>query len=210
MASDPLEKIPARFVEPVAHFLTWLELERGLSRHTVEAYARDLGQFAGFLDAQGVPDWSAVDAAIVNRWSAELSRSKYARSSQSRKLSAVRMLARHLVGENFRKDNFSELATSPKQSRKLPEVLTAEEVARLLDAPSRESAHGLRDRAILELFYSSGLRVSELCGLLIQSVNLEEGFLRVFGKGGRIEWRRSAGRRLARCGIIWRQVDRAL
>ena len=185
MPSDPLDAMPPTFAEPVESFLTWLELERGLSANTILAYARDLVQCAQFMRSRGAADWMAVDGALVSQWTAELSMKDYARTSQSRKLSAVRMLARHLVSENIRKDDFTELASSPKLSRKLPDVLTTEEVTRLLEAPSRATPHGLRDRAILELFYSSGLRVSELCGLLLQSVNLDEGYLRVFGKGSK-------------------------
>lgn len=185
MDADPLDTIPPAFAEPVESFLAWLELERGLSSHTLIAYARDLVQCAAFMQASGAADWSAVDGPLVSKWTAELSRRDYARTSQSRKLSALRMLARHLVRENYRKDNFTELAGSPKLSRKLPDVLTVQEVTRLLEAPSQATPYGLRDRAILELFYSSGLRVSELCGLLLQSVNLDEGYVRVFGKGSK-------------------------
>jgi integrase/recombinase XerD len=185
MANDPLDKIPTGFAEPVESFLAWLELERGLSRNTIQAYALDLVQCANFMHGNGAADWMGVDGAHFNQWSADLGQRDYARTSQARKLSAVRMLARHLVAENLRKDDFTELAASPKLTRKLPEVLTSKEVEMLLDAPSRETPHGRRDRAILELFYSSGLRVSELCSTLLQSVNLEEGYIRVFGKGAK-------------------------
>lgn len=185
MASDPLDAIPPTFAEPVESFLAWLELERGLSANTIQAYAGDIAQCAHFMNENGASDWSAVDGAMVSHWTANLSKKDYARTSQSRKLSAVRMLARHLVSQNFRKDDFTELASSPKTTRKLPEVLTAQEIKDLLDAPSMATAHGLRDRAILELFYSSGLRVSELCGLLLQSLDLDEGYVRVFGKGSK-------------------------
>lgn len=185
MASDPLDAIPPTFAEPVESFLAWLELERGLSANTIQAYARDLVQCAQFMQARGAGDWAAVDGALVSKWTADLSMKNYARTSQSRKLSALRMLARHLVRENVRKDDFTELSRSPKLSRKLPDVLTTQEVTRLLEAPSMATPHGLRDRAILELFYSSGLRVSELCSLLLQSVNLDEGYVRVFGKGSK-------------------------
>lgn len=185
MPTDPLDTMPPTFAEPVESFLAWLELERGLSRHTLKAYACDLVQCAQFLQRRGAGDWSAVGGALVSQWTAELSRKDYARTSQSRKLSALRMLARHLVRENYRKDDFTELASSPKLSRNLPDVLTIEEVTRLLEAPSLSTPYGLRDRAILELFYSSGLRVSELCGLLLQSINLDEGYVRVFGKGSK-------------------------
>lgn len=185
MPKDPLDAIPATFAEPVESFLAWLELERGLSTNTIQAYTRDLVQCAQFMQALGAEDWGAVDGALLSKWTADLSLKDYARTSQSRKLSAVRMLARQLVSEGRRKDDFTELASSPKLSRKLPDVLTTEEVTRLLEAPSMATPHGLRDRAILELFYSSGLRVSELCGLFLQSVNLGEGYVRVFGKGSK-------------------------
>jgi len=185
MPADPLDAIPPSFAEPVESFFAWLELERGLSGNTLQAYGRDIVQCAAFMQQQGAADWLAVDAALVSKWTAELSMRDYARSSQSRKLSALRMLARHLVRENYRQDDFTELASSPKLSRKLPEVLSPQEVTRLLEAPSAATPHGLRDRAILELFYSSGLRVSELCGLLLQSIDLEQGYVRVFGKGAK-------------------------
>ncbi len=185
MATDPLDNVPAAFAEPVESFLAWLELERGLSKNTIQSYAGDLVQCAVYLKTKGVLDWQAVEEDSVREWTAHLSRADYARTSQARKLSALRMFARHLVRENIRKDDFTELLGAPKLSRKLPEVLTREEIERLLDAPAVSSPHGLRDRAILELFYSSGLRVSELCGVLLQSINLDEGYVRVFGKGSK-------------------------
>ncbi len=185
MATDPLSSIPDSLVDPVEGFLAWLELERGLSSHTISSYGRDLAQYAVYLDKQGVADWAAVGEHSVSEWTAYLSKADYARSSQARKLSAIRMLARYLVREGLRTDDFTELVSAPKLSRKLPEVLTHEELKRLLAAPPTDTPHGLRDRAMLELFYSSGLRVSELCGILLQAINLDEGYVRVFGKGSK-------------------------
>ncbi len=185
MPTDPTHNIPDAFIEPVENFLAWLELERGLSANTISAYARDLAQCIHFLAKQGVPNWQAVDTDAVNAWAIHLSQTDYARTSQARKLSAIRMFARHLVRENFRKDDFTELVSGPGLLRKLPDVLTREEIERLLHAPSTDTPHGLRDRAILELFYSSGLRVSELCQLCLQSIHLEEAYIRVFGKGSK-------------------------
>lgn len=165
--------------------MAWLELERGLSANTISAYSKDLAQCAVFLSREGAADWVAVEAKDVSAWAADLSRAEFACSSQARKLSALRMFAKHLVRENLRADDFTDLLGTPKNTRKLPEVLTREEVERLLNAPAASTPHGLRDRAILELFYSSGLRVSELCGVLLQSVDLEEGYVRVFGKGSK-------------------------
>lgn len=185
MANDPLATIPSSLVGPIESFLAWLELERGLSSNTIAAYAYDLTHFAHYMKQQTIADWGQVDATTVSAWTAHLGQSEYARSSQARKLSAVRMLARHLVREGVRKDDFAELASAPKLSRKLPEILTYQELQSLLKAPDRSTPYGLRDHAILELFYSSGLRVSELCGVLLQSINLDEGYIRVFGKGSK-------------------------
>lgn len=185
MPADPLESLPPAFAEPVESFLAWLELERGLAANTIAAYTQDLVQYATFLEARGVSDWRAVTQTVVNQWTVHLSEGAYARTSQARKLSAIRMFARHLVRENIRQDDFTELTSAPKISRKLPDVLTRDELERLLDAPDCATPFGLRDRAMLELFYSSGLRVSELCGILLQSINLDEGYVRIFGKGSK-------------------------
>lgn len=185
MTTDPLSIMSATFVEPVENFLAWLELERGLSRNTLAAYAADLVQFAQYLQQQGVADWTCVDAQALSAWNVYLGRLAYARSTQARKISAIRMFARHLVREEIRSDDFTELVSAPKLVRKLPEVLTHEELKRLLEAPSANTAHGLRDRAILELLYSSGLRVSELCAISLQTIDLDEGYVRVFGKGSK-------------------------
>lgn len=185
MSKDTLERIPPSFFDALESFLVWLELERGLSQNTLQAYARDLTQCVEFLSNLGVRNWSAVKPEHLSKWMVNLTRSGYARSSQLRKISTIRMMAKHLVRENFRKGDITELLTAPRISRKLPDVLTREEVVSLLNAPSRCTPYGLRDKAILELFYSSGLRVSELCGILIQSINLEEGYVRVLGKGSK-------------------------
>ena len=185
MQKDLFQKIPAGFIEPLESFLAWLELERGLAANTLQAYAQDLAQCVAFLESRGLADWRVVQAADVSAWAASLSRADFARSSQARKLSALRMFARHLVREAIRPDDVTELLGSPQLTRQLPEVLTPQEVEHLLNAPAPGTPHGLRDRAILELFYSSGLRVSELCGILLQSINLEDGYVRVFGKGSK-------------------------
>ena len=185
MAKDPIEQISESFLEPVERFLVWLELERGLSNNTILSYTHDMVQASNYFEGKGASNWNEVDGVMMSQWTADLARGDYARSSISRKQSTLRMFARNLVRENFRKDDFTELAAGPRASRKLPEVLTLKEVEALLSAPSRQTSHGIRDRAILELFYSSGLRVSELCELQLHQVNLEEGFLRVFGKGSK-------------------------
>lgn len=171
--------------EEVNAFLVFLELEKGLSKNTTQAYERDLGQCALFLTKQGFKDWRRIEKNNISLWIADLNAKEYSSKSLARKLSALRMFARFLIAEKKRETDFTELLPSPKLVRKLPGTLTPEQVDRLLEAPDVSTPHGLRDKAFLELMYSSGLRVSELCELPLQSIDLDEGFIRVFGKGSK-------------------------
>jgi integrase/recombinase XerD len=176
---------PAGFADDVDSFLGQLELERGLSRNTAKAYESDLKQAAHFLRQQGASGWVRVSAKQLACWLHWLNDRKFTVSSQARKLSSVRMLCRHLVKEGRRPDDPTALLGSPKFRRNLPATLSPREMERLLAAPSGGDAYSIRDRAMLELFYSSGLRISELCHLSLQQVDLEHGFVRVFGKGAK-------------------------
>ncbi len=183
--------LPAGLDEPIRDFGNSLTLERGRSDRTLEAYESDLRQCAAHLARAGVKTWETATTDQVRDWMYSLSTGQssdgddYTEASLARKLSALRMFARHLVRERLRPDDFTELLQGPKHHRKMPGTLSAGEIDALLLAPVGGDAHALRDRAILELFYSSGLRVSELAGLMIQQVDLESGFLRVFGKGSK-------------------------
>ena len=177
--------LPHALSEPIEQFLAELELERGLSRHTIAAYGRDLYQVANYFYSEQLKSWSEVRTAHVDRWSQSLASAEYARSSQARKLTALRMLSKYLIQVGQIRDDFTELQLGPKQQRSLPEMMHLSEVERLLNAPSIATPIGLRDRAMLELLYSSGLRVSELCALMIQNVDLDAGYVRVFGKGSK-------------------------
>ncbi len=183
--SSPEGPLPEDFDGPIRDFGNALTLERGRSDRTLEAYESDLRQCATFLRRRGFAGWAAVPGAAVTEWLYSLDGDDYTVASLARKLSALRMFARHLVRERVRPDDFTELLQGPKLVRRVPGTLSADEITRLLAAPTGGDAHGLRDRAILELFYSSGLRVSELAGLTLQQVDLEAGFLRVFGKGSK-------------------------
>lgn len=187
MASHEAENGPdiAEWQEAITDFGNALSLERGRSDHTVAGYENDLRQLAAHAARRGIEGWAKLTAEVAAEWLHTLDDEDYTVASLARKLSAARMFARHLVRERVRPDDFTELLQGPKLARRLPGALTADEVERLLAAPSGGDAHALRDRAILELFYSSGLRVSELGGLLMQQVDLENGYLRVFGKGAK-------------------------
>lgn len=183
--AQDLSQAPAAFAGDIEAFLGFVSLERGLSANTIAGYRRDLDQAAQFLSRRGAVDWRTVSGAQAAEWIHSLSAASYTVASLARKLSALRSLSRYLVREKIRDDDFTALLSGPKATRRIPGTLTADEIDRLLAAASGGDARALRDRALLELFYSSGLRVSELAGLILQQVDLEHGFLRVFGKGSK-------------------------
>ena len=176
---------PAGFADVIDDFLSYVELEKGLARNTAKAYENDLKQASHQLKRLGAAGWTKVTVQQLTRWLHWLCDQNFSESSQARKLTAVRMLCRHLVRERVREDDPTALLSGPKFRRKLPQTLSPADMERLLAAPTGGDAYSLRDRAMLELFYSSGLRISELCGLTLQQADLENGFVRVFGKGSK-------------------------
>jgi integrase/recombinase XerD len=174
---------PSAFASDLDAYLAYLDLERGLARNTRLGYQRDLEQCADFVGRAGAADWRSVTPEQAGAWVRSLGRG--AASSQARKLTALRMFARFLVRERLRRDDFTELIAGPKVVRPLPGSLSGAEIGRLLASPAGGDPASLRDRALLELFYSSGLRVSELGALTLQQLDLEGGYARVFGKGSK-------------------------
>jgi len=173
------------FADELDAFIAYIDLERGLSVHTRDNYQRDLRQAAHFFAQRGHADWTAVTAAAAEAWIVALGRGGFAGSSAARKLSALRMMARFLVRERKISADFTELLAGPKLRRKLPATLTPGQLAKFLAAPAGGRPADLRDRALLELFYASGLRVSEMAGLTLQQADLDSRFVRVFGKGAK-------------------------
>ena len=181
----PLAPAPPGFAEDIDRYLGYVELEKGLARNTAKSYEGDLRQAAHFLAKRGAAGWRQVSAAQLSAWLHGLSDQGFSVTSQARKLTAVRMLCRHLVREQVRADDPTALLAGPKVRRALPQTLSAADMQKLLAAPTGGDAYAIRDRAMLELFYSSGLRISELCGLSLQQIDLEHSFVRVFGKGAK-------------------------
>lgn len=181
----PMPPVPAAFADEIDGYLSHLELERGLSRNTAQSYESDLKQAAHFLKRQGVANWRKATAKHLTAWLHWLSDQDFSAASQARKLTAIRMLYRHLVAEKVCDDNPTLLLSGPKIRRKLPQTLSTGEMQKLLAGPTGADAYAIRDRAMLELVYSSGLRASEICGLTLQQVDLDHGFVRVFGKGSK-------------------------
>jgi len=166
-------------------FLDYARVERGLSRNTIESYARDLGGFLAFLQTQAIQDFEQVDLGVVSLWLQSLTERGLSPKSSARHLSALRGLMRFLVREDELEADPTELAARARIGRRLPRPLSVEQVLRLIETPDPQRARGLRDRAMLSLMYASGLRVSELLVLRLRDVDLARGVLAAFGKGGK-------------------------
>jgi len=168
----------------LASYRRYLRLERGLSDNTQEAYLRDVGRLLEFLDLNGV---QPADLALdhLQQFAATIYDLGLSATSQARILSGVRSFCRFLTLEGHVEQDPSELLESPQLGQHLPEVLTTEEVDALEDSIDLSQTFGRRNRAIIEVLFSCGLRVSELCFLQISHLYLDEGFIRVTGKGAK-------------------------
>jgi integrase/recombinase XerD len=167
----------------VDSFLDHLKVERGLSPNTIDAYARDLARLVRGLAERGLTHVDEVTPLALTEHLMALAAEKLGARSRARALVAIRGLFGHLVADKHMDADPTELIDAPKVPRKLPAVLGEDAIARLLAAPPRTTARGLRDAAMIELLYASGLRVSELVSLPHGDVNLNQGFVRVTGKG---------------------------
>ena len=175
--ADPLQP-------EVEAFLAWLAVERRMSPHTLSAYRRDLADLAGWMRDGGIADWARLRQEALRTYVAGAHRRGLSAKSLQRRLSAIRSFYGWLGRERSLEANPAMGLRAPKAPRKLPQVLDADEAARLVEVPT-DAPLGLRDRAMLELFYSSGLRLSELCGLRWRALDLAEGLVTVVGKGGK-------------------------
>ena len=171
-------------------FLQFLRLNRNVSPHTVRGYQSDLTQFLDHLAARrGVMrrdlGAQALDRSAIRSFLGSVHERGQARATSARKLAAVRAFLRYLRRESVIDQDPAALIATPKQDVRMPAHLSEDEMTRLLDAPAGDTPLGRRDRAILELFYASGLRLSELAGLDLEDVNLRARMVRVTGKGGK-------------------------
>ncbi|MCD6452943.1 MAG: tyrosine recombinase XerC [Dehalococcoidales bacterium] len=166
-------------------YINYLEAERNASRYTVRNYTHDLMNFFSFLNGEGISSLNEVDRLIIRDYLAYLLDEGLVKASIARKLSAIRSFYRYLLREKIVSVSPVANTSSPKLDKRLPIFLTLDEVMRLLEAPDLTTPQGQRDRALLELLYASGLRVSELVGLNIAGVNLKDKEIRVLGKGAK-------------------------
>ncbi|MCX6357109.1 MAG: site-specific tyrosine recombinase XerD [Candidatus Aureabacteria bacterium] len=169
----------------IEEFINYLNVERGLSPNTIAAYGGDLTRFISFLERKKV---AALDDATRDHIGAFLMAEKtrgLSPTSLSRTLVSIKVFFRFLAAQRYVRGDIAEVLESPKIWKHLPDVLTVEEVERLLASPSPRTRYGRRDRAILELMYATGLRVSEVASLKIPDVNMEVGYVRCMGKGSK-------------------------
>jgi tyrosine recombinase XerC len=164
----------------IEKFLRYLEIERNASEHTILNYRLDLEEFMGFAKDTEI---EKVDYLFVRKYLAHLKERDLTVRTVSRKLSSLRSFFKFLIKDGFIKINPTDAIVSPKQEKHLPKFLTEEEAARLVEAPDTGTLKGLRDRAILETLYSTGMRVSELVAMREEDVDFISGTVKAFGKG---------------------------
>ena len=171
--------------EHLNKFITYLIAEKNASPYTIKNYRNEIGQFLGFMKEQGIDSWDGVDRYVLRRYLEWLQAQGYVKASITRRISELRSFCRYLVREDILDTNPIRAISSPKVPKRLPDYLDPHEVEALLAAPDATVPRGQRDRAILEVLYASGLRVSELVSLNLSNVDLRHGQMRVWGKGAK-------------------------
>ena len=166
-------------------FIDYLQIERQVARNTVDAYQRDLLRYIQFLKERKIASLDALSHQDVYAFLEMLHELTLSAASVSRNLSAVRAFHHFLIGENVTSVDPTENIVVPKPWMKLPEVLSIEEIERILEQPDTSTDTGLRDRAMLEVAYATGVRVSELVGIKVNDIFWQDEFIRVFGKGSK-------------------------
>lgn len=169
----------------IQEFIDYLGHEKGLATNTLESYSRDLKQYYGFLSGDSTASLENVSQSTIVAYLMYLRKQGKATATIARRLAALKAFYQFLVKENYVSSDPTNDLSSPKLERKLPKVLTVSEVERLLNQPDLSTPAGKRDKAMLELLYATGIRVSELVNLNILDVDLKEGFVRCMGKGSK-------------------------
>jgi integrase/recombinase XerC len=171
--------------EVFSKYVAYLEAERNVSKYTVRNYTNDLMEFFNFVNEKGIETLKEVNKLTLRSYLAHLMERNFAKSSIARKLSAIRSFYRYLMREDMISASPAATTVSPKLDKRLPSFLTIEDAKRLVESPDLTQPQGQRDRALLELLYASGLRVSELVNINLDQLNLATNEIRVWGKGAK-------------------------
>jgi integrase/recombinase XerD len=169
--------------ELIDTFLNYLLVERGLANNTILSYRRDLAKFTSYLKKNGIDSFSKVDRGHISNFMFSQKEKGLSASSIARNLVAIKVFYRFLLRERILKEDPTSVLETPKLWKRLPEVMNLDEVETLITSPDLRKEQGIRDRAILEMMYATGMRVSELINLKLEDINLEIGFVRCVGKG---------------------------
>ncbi len=171
--------------ERLDQFLHYLIVEKGLSKNTIDAYGHNLNRFFTYLRKEGIDEVASVSRLVVRSFLLKLKKERLSTRSVVRNLVAIRTFFQFLIREGILENSPIEELESPKMAKTLPEILSLKEVEGLLEQPNPQTPLGIRDRAMLEVLYATGMRVSELTRLPLNQINLEAGFVLVFGKGSK-------------------------
>ncbi|MFH1594536.1 MAG: site-specific tyrosine recombinase XerD [Candidatus Omnitrophota bacterium] len=172
-------------LELIDQFLDYLSIERGLSANTIKSYRQDLIKYVEYLKRHGARNVGDVKRNQITKFLFFLKDSGLAANSISRNLVAIKVFYRFLVSERIVKEDIASILESPRLMKNLPDVLTVDEVTRMIEASDVRNTLGARDRAAMELIYATGMRVSEVVELTQESPNLDMGFIRCVGKGSK-------------------------
>jgi len=181
--TEDLDSLPLG--QTVKDFLDYLLVEAGLAENTVLGYGRDLRGFLEYCEGKGVKGIEQLRPAVIQEYVVRLSKKNRAEASVKRALVAIRMLLRYGKLTGLLDNDFANILEGPKLWQRLPTICSAEQISALLESPAPDEPFHLRDRAILELLYATGIRASELAGLRVSDLNLNIGYLRCMGKGNK-------------------------
>ncbi len=176
--------------EHIGHFLSFMSVEKGASGNTVAAYRNDLQQFDGFITGIAgnghARDWESLERTLISEYLINLKQKNYAEATVARKVAAIKSFFQYLQAEGMIRRNPAESLESPRVGRSLPKPLSVTEIDELLEQPmKRNTPEARRDRAMLELLYATGLRVTELVSLNVDDVNMSGPYVRCMGKGSK-------------------------
>ena len=171
--------------QAVDDYIVFLTVEKGASQNTIEAYSNDVRKLTQYLSDEKINNWREVDSYTIRGYLAFMQAEQIANTTRARNVAALKSFFRFLYVEKYTENNLGELLDVPRKEKVLPKYLTMEEVERLLEAPNITTPNGCRDKAMLELLYASGLRVSELITLRLNDISFEMAYVRCFGKGSK-------------------------
>ncbi len=171
--------------EPLSEYIIHLKIERDLANNSIESYERDIHQYIEFLEAQAIYDWNKIDRYDIIFFFQKMKEEGKSENSIVRMTSSLRQYHQYMRQENLTNTDPMQYVQTAKKADNLPKILTLNEVDKLLETPDTEKEIGLRDRAILELMYATGLRISELVHLRLDELHLTMGFLQTIGKGNK-------------------------